>query len=229
MNTFFTSDTHFGHANIIKYVNRPFASVQDMDEAMIANWNRVVDQDDLVYHLGDFAMGVPDKSKFAANIRRRLNGRIRLIMGNHDPRWWVGATDTEMGLGLVPNFESIDKFDEVVVNSQKIVLCHYGLRTWHHDLRGVWHAYGHSHSGLPPLGKSCDVGVDCWNFTPVSFEELRDKMNKLSLGTHPGFPGYKPSRFLQVHSVAKEIPGPGAGFLPAPGLALGVMVPSSLQ
>ena len=76
-----TSDTHFNHANIIKYCNRPFSSVEEMNETIIANWNKVVSERDIVYHLGDFALG--DKS-LIPNILRRLNGCIKVIMGNHD-------------------------------------------------------------------------------------------------------------------------------------------------
>lgn len=76
-----TSDTHFNHANIIKYCNRPFSSVEEMNETIIANWNKVVSQGDTVYHLGDFALG--DKSLIPDFIRR-LNGHISFIMGNHD-------------------------------------------------------------------------------------------------------------------------------------------------
>src|SRR2546429_527154 len=78
---FFTSDTHFGHANIIPYCSRPFASVPEMNEALIARWNDCVGPDDTVYHLGDFAMGL--KSLWP-EYRRRLNGKIVFTLGNHD-------------------------------------------------------------------------------------------------------------------------------------------------
>src|SRR5258708_12137402 len=82
MTVYFTSDTHFGHANIIRYCDRPFATVEEMDEAMIANWNAVVGRGDDVWHLGDFGW-----SRDATRIRsifHQLNGRKRLVIGNHD-------------------------------------------------------------------------------------------------------------------------------------------------
>lgn len=80
MNTWFTSDTHWGHKNAVHFSGRPFADVEEMDEALIANWNAVVKKDDRVYHLGDFAW-TPQRAK---EVRPRLNGNIRLIVGNHD-------------------------------------------------------------------------------------------------------------------------------------------------
>src|ERR1035437_10371795 len=82
MKTFFTSDTHFNHDNVIQYCGRPFASVDEMNREMIARWNSTVGPDDTVYHLGDFALG---KFAEAAPILRRLNGaRKILVLGNHD-------------------------------------------------------------------------------------------------------------------------------------------------
>lgn len=78
---FFTSDTHFKHANIIKFCERPFGSIEEMNEALIANWNRVVGKDDFVFHLGDFCFG---GSEAWNSILDRLNGKIYLVLGNHD-------------------------------------------------------------------------------------------------------------------------------------------------
>ena len=79
--TFFTSDTHFNHANIIRFCNRPFKDVEQMNEVMIANWNSVIGKDDTVFHLGDFCLGGAAEW---TKILDRLNGKIYLIMGNHD-------------------------------------------------------------------------------------------------------------------------------------------------
>lgn len=179
MKTFFTSDTHFGHENIIRFCNRPFPSVYAMNRAMIANWNSVVSEGDEVYHLGDFAFG---NSAFWQEMRGPLNGTIHLIRGNHDEQ------PVQRLFGWVKDYA------EIKVEGQKIVLFHYGLRTWHHDLRGTWHLYGHSHNGLPPYGKSVDVGVDRWHFTPVSFEQLKEFMDAREIGEAPRFPNYQPAQ-----------------------------------
>lgn len=174
--TFFTSDTHFEHEKIIGFCKRPFANVSEMNEALIRNWNAVVAPDDLVYHLGDFSFGTRKQWR---EVTDRLNGQIALILGNHDKN--VTKDDFVMARDLA----------EVEVEGQKIVLCHYGMRTWRHDLRGTWHLYGHSHGMLPPYGKSCDVGVDAWGFTPVSFERLKKFMDAREVGDHPMFEQFR--------------------------------------
>lgn len=97
---FFTlSDTHFGHAKIIDYCNRPFSSVEEMDEAMIKNWNETVSNNDTVLHLGDFGLG---NKEYIASIVKRLNGKKILILGNHDN--WSEQTYRDMGFHTVSRF-----------------------------------------------------------------------------------------------------------------------------
>ena len=134
-----------------------------MHEALIANWNRVVAPADTVYHLGDFGFGPAVQLA-----RKRLNGKIRLILGNHDK---IRLEDAAM-------FQSIDQLRLIDVEGQRIVLCHYAMRTWQFQAKGAWQLYGHSHGNLADdlTALSCDVGVDCWNMTPVSMAQLRAVM-----------------------------------------------------
>src|SRR5512137_2991157 len=84
MKTFFTSDTHFDHKNIIQYCHRPFDSVDEMNEALVDNWNRTIAPEDLVYHLGDFTLGdIRHFNKWAD----QLNGHLRILPGSHDDLW----------------------------------------------------------------------------------------------------------------------------------------------
>jgi len=165
----FTSDTHWGHNNIIKYSNRPFASVEDMNEALIANWNAVVKYDDTVYHLGDFAFLPYDKLK---RIARRLNGTKHFIRGNHDKE----IDKNKVDLLNSKTFASIQDYYELKHGGQMVCLFHYGQRVWNKSHHGSIMLYGHSHGSLPPFGKSVDVGVDCKEITPeyrpVSFDEV---------------------------------------------------------
>lgn len=166
INTFFTSDTHYSHANIIKYCNRPFQNINEMNEMMISNHNKMVAQDDIVWYLGDFYMGRDGRAQEYLN---RLNGKKHLIIGNHDQ---VGIT--------LDGWESISDLKEIMINGQKIVLCHYAMRIWNKSHKGSWHLYGHSHGSLPddPNALSIDVGVDCNNYKPFSMEQIRNIMKK---------------------------------------------------
>ena len=93
-NVWFISDTHFGHAKVIEYCNRPFANIQEMDKELIKRWNAKVKSRDLVWHLGDFALA---NKEYVAEIVSKLNGEIRLIKGNHDTRssQWFRTTQRE--------------------------------------------------------------------------------------------------------------------------------------
>lgn len=154
MSTFFISDTHFDHKNICKFSNRPFNSVQEMNEVMIENWNKLVKPNDIVYHLGDFSFGNYDqvnKTLWA------LNGKKHLILGNHDKtiRGYLGIL-----CGAMHVLEGASEYKEIVLQSQSVILAHYGHRVWNRSHHGSIHLYGHSHGTLPPLGRSVDVGVD---------------------------------------------------------------------
>jgi calcineurin-like phosphoesterase family protein len=174
MSSFFTSDTHWGHTNILKYANRgvdkggPFRSIEEHDEALIRNWNAVVQPTDDVFHLGDFAfMQVPETLR----ILRRLNGNKHLIWGNHDKKL---AKDIRFAKAWTWTRD----LASIEVDGQRIVLCHYAMRVWDKSHFGAWHLYGHSHGSLPddPNSLSFDVGVDCWAYTPISFAQVAERM-----------------------------------------------------
>lgn len=178
----FTSDYHLGHAGILRLCNRPFREVDEMAETIIERHNAVVAETDEVYDLGDFAFRC--EPKYAAACLGRLNGRRKLLWGNHDKALRQalarGLLDELIASGRVqfigeakPSLHTILRIN---VNGQPIVLSHYGLRTWQGAFRGAWHVYGHSRGNLPPFHKSFDVGVDANEFHPVSFEGVRARM-----------------------------------------------------
>ena len=160
MTVWFYSDPHYNHDKIIEYCNRPFNSVEEMNEALVANYNNLVDVKDTVYVLGDFAMSKPEL------FTKKLNGNKFLIRGNHDEPF-KNKFASSWGFGWVKDVY------ELVVDKQHIWLSHYSHQTWPGKHRGAWHLFGHSHGKLPGLGLSTDVGVDCWNYAPVSFEQLQ--------------------------------------------------------
>ncbi len=172
---YFTSDTHFHHANIIKYCNRPFSSTEEMNEVLIKNWNDTVKPEDTVYHLGDFcfARDIYAHSKILSS----LNGTKHLVYGNHDKSLRTVHEFTR-------HFASLSDILEIRHHNTKIVLCHFSMRVWDKSHHGSWHLFGHSHGSLPPFGKSVDVGVDSASITgnaeyrPFSFDEIISFMNK---------------------------------------------------
>ena len=153
---FFTSDEHYQHANIIKYCNRPFENVFEMDKELIRRHNEVVKDNDIVVHAGDFMMG---NKAFAAKYIDQLKGSHIFIKGSHD-RWLKDAP----------------QIWEKSIEHTHIVVCHYSMRVWPKSHYGSWQLYGHSHGGLEPIGKQWDIGVDNNNFYPVSFEQLKEIM-----------------------------------------------------
>ena len=170
MTTWLTSDTHFGHAGILEMIGRPFASVEAMDDGMVSIWNAVVGKRDVVWHLGDFALGPKGT---AARHFRRLNGSIHLVQGNHD------GSDV-----LSLPWASVHDVASFKVDATRFVLCHYPMLSW----RGSSHnrdghvasvmAHGHVH-GTPgnarvPHVDPCrvDVGVDMRSYAPVAVEAL---------------------------------------------------------
>jgi calcineurin-like phosphoesterase family protein len=168
MNTFFTADHHFGHENIIGLSSRPFASVEEMDAEMITRWNEVVAPGDNVWHLGDFAFRCELRRKRA--IFSQLNGSMHLVPGNHDD------ADT-----LKLAWASIGQISEITVDGQRLVMCHYGMRTWPGVHRGAIHLYGHSHGSLPGNAQCIDVGVDVWGFRPVTLPAIREVLERFAV------------------------------------------------
>ena len=176
MTIWFTADTHFGHENVIRYNKRPFSSVEEMDETLIENWNKVIHPDDTIYHLGDFTLLGKGPAKSYLN---SLTGIIHVVPGGHDHRW-IGKDTYTTGTGhpvqILPPLQTIKVTLPEPYQYQLIVLCHYSLRVWDRSHYGSWHLYGHSHGNLPPLDNSLDVGVDCWDYQPVSLDMLASKL-----------------------------------------------------
>ena len=132
---FYTADTHFGHELMLagSACARPFNSVQEMDEALIGNWNSVVKPTDIVYHLGDIALGLnnPDRVR---GIFSRLHGRKHLVYGNHDIRRDGDLHPTILGLDWAARPEALVFVQD---EGQKIVLSHYAQRAWQGHRKGV--------------------------------------------------------------------------------------------
>lgn len=163
VNTFFISDTHFGHKNIIEYCNRPFKDTDQMNEFMIKQWNSVVKENDKVYHLGDVSLGL--KSNDVANILSKLNGVKYLIKGNHDV--WKNEVFREIGFKEV--------YDHPIIMNEFLILSHSPI-PW--KISPIYlNLYGHVHDS--DLYETYGKGAACMcverhNYTPVSLTAIKD-------------------------------------------------------
>ena len=185
-NIFFTSDTHFNHFNIIASCNRPFKDENEMNDVLVENWNRVTNDESLIFHLGDFAWGGFNKWK---PIRERLNGHIVLIKGNHD--WKNGPKNKEDEDSM---FDYVTQQLHLRIEGRQVYLNHFPFLCYGGTYRDpesvVYQLYGHVHSGqdskngldIPRLihafPSQYDVGVDNNNFTPVSWYEVDAKIKE---------------------------------------------------
>ena len=158
MSIFFTADTHFGDHRTINIQRRPFATVAEMDAALIAKWNAVVSRDDEVWHLGDVARRPGD----VPGLLEHLNGHKHLIRGNNDPDETLAAV----------GWASVADYAEIEVEGRKLVLCHYPFRSWNGQHRGAINLHGHSHGRLKPMLRQFDVGVDPNGFAPIELTHL---------------------------------------------------------
>lgn len=163
----FTSDFHLGHKSAIRMCDRPFETVEEMNEALIGNFNRSVKKNDTVYILGDIAhrISVVEVNQLIS----RLNGKKILCKGNHDKKY-----NPEL-------FEGMYDFLEVALNGINISLMHYPMMSWPKSRHGSLHLHGHIHSkGDYNLQQKedgilrYDVGVDANGFYPVSIEQIKE-------------------------------------------------------
>lgn len=174
--TFFISDTHFSHSNIIKYCNRPFSSIEEMNRTLIENWNKVVSDSDTVFHLGDFAFGGLSTWEM---IRPCLRGHISLILGNHDIR----NINYQNEKRISKMFDWVGEMLTISIDNRPIILSHYPLLCYPDK---YWNLHGHIHSGPNSTStdfinntfkqSQYDVGVDNNDYSPVSYLQIKEKI-----------------------------------------------------
>jgi calcineurin-like phosphoesterase family protein len=178
-NVWFTSDYHIYHENILKLgKGRPFSCVEEMHAVIADRHNAVVRPGDKVYNFGDFALKCTWEQAYA--FRQRLLGQQHFLFGNHDhvademiknnPGCFVWAKGDPDSGGM--HHLKLKGYDV-----PKITICHYAMQTWPGSYGGAWQLYGHSHGMLADsILLRFDCGVDCWDFTPVSIEQVAQKM-----------------------------------------------------
>ena len=165
---FVTSDTHFWHANIIRYCNRPWKTAEEMNDEMVRRWNSVVGKDDVVIHLGDFSFGSREKVK---SVFDRLNGRIDLVMGNHDR---LRVSDYyAMGFHRV--------YDRPILYDGFFLLSHAPVQ-WVRDGDVYANVYGHVHD--MEMYRTCTRNTFCacverHEYRPVPFGDIKEAMKRM--------------------------------------------------
>lgn len=190
MTIYYTSDLHLGHKNIIEYENRPFKTVEEMDEVLIDNWNSRITPEDDVYVLGDFTF---KGTTMAIKYLECLNGSIHLLKGNHDQfmnqdsfdMWLCDMHNRDLHSGRVyTHVRDEGYYAHINDNEREVILFHYPIMFWDgQDDRGSYHLYGHmhstSHGGTQhPHPDAFNVGVDVNDFMPVTLDELIERRKK---------------------------------------------------
>ena len=176
MTIWFTADLHLGHDNIIGYCNRPFKDVKEMNERLIEGWQSSVEEKDSIYVLGDISFMKYGETE---PIIKDLPGKKYWIRGNHDSNRLVD----EIG----HHFKWINDYWELKREGWRLILSHYKMEDWHGCPRGSLMLHGHSHGPNPYSGveNRIDVGVDAWEYEPVSlpalktYATLRQRMGKV--------------------------------------------------
>jgi calcineurin-like phosphoesterase family protein len=162
-NTFVISDPHFGHSRIIEYCDRPFDSVDHMNEVLIENWNNTVGDNDLVICNGDFMFYKKDDSIFNA-----LNGKKILVLGNHDHKATVALS-----------WEAVHDIYSFKHNDKMIVMCHYPIFSWPKKFHGAIHLYGHVHNVKEDqleMPNAHNICVEYWNYTPINLNVFTNEI-----------------------------------------------------
>lgn len=198
-NTWFTSDLHFSHLNVIHYSDRPFTTLEEMEEKLIKRWNARVKPEDRVIVVGDFQLGC-GKPRLR-EILAQLNGTKILVRGNHD------LTQAEM---VTAGFDFVCEFMQLKIAGELVNISHYPykaskLKTWFYTLAhklfpkkfyqprkfifqkpddGNFLIHGHTHSKIRVKGRMIHVGVDAWNYEPVPLAKIADIIAKVRLGRY---------------------------------------------
>lgn len=181
MTTFFTSDIHLFHRNILKFEPeaRPFETLEEMHTEIIKRWNSKVSKGDEVYILGDVSFG---KDFETVEILDQLNGEFCLVIGNHDEKILRSNSFKKKFSG---GFADII---DTKINGKHYVMCHYPLMTWNRSHHGSINLFGHLHSKWKGNSQQLNVGMDCHNLTPICIDDIDDILKEL------------PERTIELHA-----------------------------
>ena len=167
--TWFVSDLHFGHKNIIEYCDRP-TTIEELDEWLINKLNSSISENDTVYHIGDFTL----KSKnleYIVSIVSKLNGNWNFVLGNHDDE----KTLDKLCAAMPDKCKNLGWYHIYKTKKRKLILHHFPHRSWQDARHGSIDVHGHCHGSLKgkELHNQIDVGIDALDdFNPITLEQL---------------------------------------------------------
>ncbi len=170
----FSSDWHFCHYNVIKLNNRPFSSLEEMEGVIIDNINIQIKPKDILILGGD--QFYKDRSNRVLEYFNRIKcENIYMIPGNHDHTIIKNLSS----LRNSGRFKAIEYEFHLLIDGQPISLSHYRMESWNKSHYGAWQLYGHHHGmrGHDIPNKRLDIGVDCWDFKPISFDFVKEKFS----------------------------------------------------
>lgn len=187
MPLYLASDHHFSHANIIDHCGRPFKDVRTMDRFFITQWNKTVSNKDTVYYLGDLTLG---NTNDAREILMKLNGKIKLVPGNHD-QWWTKLSRPKQAAFLAEEwiqerenrFEVLPPLHEIRHDKHRIMLCHYPIESWNVKSHGSYHFHGHTHGykSIKTMKNRLDVSWDNYKRILPIDEAIKIATNHLTI------------------------------------------------
>lgn len=181
MTFYFISDPHFHHNNIIRFGNRPFKNTEEMNKALVENWNNRVNNGDTIYILGDLFCRVREKSE-VEEILPKLKGIKHLILGNHDRSWLKNYPEMEKYFEEITPYKMLHYTERVGENTEnrRIVLCHFPILEWDGYYGGTYHIFVHIHNKLDDpqerylrlQNRMFNAAVEINGYMPVTFSEL---------------------------------------------------------
>lgn len=179
-NTWIISDTHFLHANMLNFLDyngkpfrgKLFTNQLECDNMMIENWNKNINEHDTVWHLGDVFIG--DKEKFCKDIWPKLNGKKRLIVGNHDDIRFLSGKNPLTGQWFFNKIECWKYMDDMLLTHVPMQLDN----TFEGDYRVTFNVHGHIHNNDSPTERHYNACVEVNNWSPINYEDLRDYLRK---------------------------------------------------
>lgn len=163
MANFFTADPHFGHARVITFCDRPFASVAEMDSRILNRIQTAMTPEDDLWIIGDFAFGGSDQASQLEGYLASIPGHKHLVKGNHDKSWMTRLS----------GWTSVHDLVEIADGDTRLTLCHYPMVTFPGARHGALHLFGHVHQNWRGARNAVNVGVDVWDFRPVGLAEIK--------------------------------------------------------